>query len=1288
MSDGELQPGDCVAGRYVILEEIGRGGFGIVYRAVQEGVNRHVALKTVRRNAHAIQGFDFAEAFRKEALHMSRLRHPNTITLFDYGETDDGSLYLVTEFLEGETLYERLWRVKSVVAEDSINIAKQIAKSLGEAHSIGIIHGDLKPANIFLSEMYGELDWVKVLDFGIAKIIGEVDPAGLGTPEYMSPEQFSGQPLLAASDVYSLGVILYEMLVGKRPFNDKSTQKLAQRHLLEPLPPMPPEVEGSPLGFVVRRATAKEPDRRYEHGLKLFEALDELSRLQAGPTDQNAGQETAPTRNSSPGMLARQPYGAGSDSRRSSISRVLRGAAPVAEPPAMPGPRPSAQIRSHKFADTSDQLPVIGRAKECSWLMTAVKKSHSTGRGRIVILGAAAGVGKTRMGHWLVREAAHAGGTASGGGAYREGSPLQLEGLADALAECLGQRRERTLGHSPNEIEDEARKRLGRGLTGVERAVIGALFSQTLGKTAEDPGAIADFMIELGRRNPLVIHLDNLRWFDKQSLAVLKELASRISKGNAPVFVVCSLRREALPAISSLAEELLELRAMSDSVVTWPLGPLGAQAAMQFCRAAFDAESEQTQARLRGQPSARLLQSVTRRSYGNPLYIRLLLRHLLEEDLVVPDADGIGLRHDVDVSALIPPKIGGLLRLRKAQLTHRLENGKEVDHVMLRCAALGRTVPFELLAQMLQLEAQSGHELAAKAHADLGDHVRDIAREDILRLSESDELGVELSFCQPLMHQILDEDAAELPDAESLHRRAALAKYRFYSAKGQLDGHYHEIGTHYQYAGELTEAIRFLLEAARCRINEGRLAQAAYLLEKCRSIASAHTSLDGTRLRMLIALGYLRLRTGATADFEALQVLAMRLAAHLEERDDVLEIRLQAAMLAHRSAQLQEATEILEDVIDGFRRAWDGSPLPVSSRGQDYVAMLGKLERLHPGVGLGVSLLELSRVARHKSELDEANRLLDESASVFQEISCIWGVGTTLLEMATVLLDNGYAKPAQKFLQQAFFRFKSTEPPLGLLATKTRYAEVLTRTGDLVKAEGKLRRLLTALGASSPGPEIAKCQLALAANLARQGKTDEAHQRFVRSIEIARNVGDRIILLRGFLEYGRFLVADGHPTDGFHALQEGLRLSKKFHVTSAVGALQRLMGDLSHVQGRMDIAMDWYERSQASAESRGDMLGVVEAHASLARLSGDEGSPLHFSAAAVHLKAAREGSEELNFVVDDVMFAEEAMARACVRAGDRGRASSLLGSALNGWKQLAIDVQTERVAELRAGLGS
>lgn len=1284
MSDGELQPGDCVAGRYVILEEIGRGGFGIVYRAVQEGVNRHVALKTVRRNAHAIQGFDFAEAFRKEALHMSRLRHPNTITLFDYGETDDGSLYLVTEFLEGETLYERLWRVKSMTADDAVNIAKQIAKSLGEAHNIGIIHGDLKPANIFLSEMYGELDWVKVLDFGIAKIIGEVDPAGLGTPEYMSPEQFSGQPLLAASDVYSLGVILYEMLVGKRPFNDKSTQKLAQRHLLEPLPPMPPEIEGSPLGFVVRRSTAKEPDRRYEHGLKLFEALDELSRIQREPAEEPQHQ-TAPTRRSSPEQAAKQPYAVGPAKKNTAISRALRGQEVIAAAPVVSDRRPSAMIRSHQFADAKDELPVIGRAKECSWLVTAAHKVRETRKGRIVIMGASAGVGKTRMGRWLVREANLPAGTCSGAGSYREGSPLLLEGLADALAECMGHRRERTLGHSPAVIEEEARKRLGRGLSGSERQALSALFSQALGESNVDTQGIADLLVELSQRAPLTLHLDNLRWFDRESLDVLSKLAVALDRGNCPVLIVCSLRREALPAISSIAQTLLEMRRAHDCVVTWSLGPLGSSAATQFCHKAFEAESEHS--RLRGTPSVRLVQSVARRSYGNPLYIRLLLRHLIDEEMVVPDADGIGLRHDVDVSKIVPPKIGGLLRLRKAQLTHRLEHGKEVDHVLLRCATLGRTVHFGLLAAMLQLEAESGHDVAQSAHARLGDHIREIATEDVLTIAKLDDGTTQLTFCQPLMHQILDEDARELPDAENLHRRAALAKYRYYSARKELDGHYHEIGTHYQHAGELTEAIRFLLEAARCRISEGRLAQAAYLLEKCRTIASAHTSLDGTRLRMLIALGFLRLRTGATADFEAIQVLALRLAEHLEMAPEVLEIRLQAAMHAHRTAQLEDADEILNDVIDGFRREWDGSPLAPGLRGMDFVAMLGSLERVHPGVNLGIALLERSRVVRLGSDLDEANRLLDEAAGIFQEVGCIWGVGSCLLEMATVLLENGYARSAQKYLQQAFYRFKSTEPPLGLLATKTRYAEVLTQSGDLEKAEGKLRRLLTALSASSPGPEIGAGHLALAKNLARQGKSDEAHQRYVRGIEIARNVGDRLILLQGFLEYGRFLVADGHPADGFHALQEGLRLAKRHRITAAVGRLQRLMGDLSREQGRLDIAIDWFERSAAHAEASGDQLGAVEANASMARLSGDERSPLHVGAAGIHLENAREGLKVLRFVVDDVLLAEEAMAEASIRNGDTAGASGLLGSAFNGWKQLQLDEHAQRVAERRSSLG-
>ncbi|MEL6182805.1 MAG: serine/threonine-protein kinase, partial [Myxococcota bacterium] len=380
--DTLLKSGDRVLGDYVILEEIGRGGFGVVYRAVQEPIGRHVAIKTLRPNPHDIPGYDFAEAFRREARHTSRLKHPNTITVHAYGETDNGVLCLVTEFLEGETLYHRLWRRGPMSQETCIQITRQIAKSLAEAHENGIIHGDLKPANIFLCNLHGEQDFVKVLDFGITKLIGEVDPAGLGTPEYMSPEQFSGQPLLAASDVYSLGLLMYEMVVGQRPFLDEDTQKLARRHILEPLPPMPREIEQSPLGYAIRTACAKEPAERFENGGVMVEVLTHMS---------NGGNVF----NASSGLMRAIP----DMPPQPAVSESPSAAAVEPTAPSEPSPEPEAQMSVGLSAPEPARstlyrnlLVMVGRHDDRARLVNDVEQVIEKGISQWILLGGAAGM--------------------------------------------------------------------------------------------------------------------------------------------------------------------------------------------------------------------------------------------------------------------------------------------------------------------------------------------------------------------------------------------------------------------------------------------------------------------------------------------------------------------------------------------------------------------------------------------------------------------------------------------------------------------------------------------------------------------------------------------------------------------------------------------------------------------------------------------------------------------------------------------------------------------------------
>ncbi|HEX2678492.1 MAG TPA: serine/threonine-protein kinase [Polyangiales bacterium] len=278
--------GSTLAGRYRIEARVGAGAMGAVYRASQAGLGRAVALKVLKRDM--AWGGDTVQRFRREAKAMSALNHPNTVRVFDFGATDDGLLFLAMEMLDGEPATEHLARTGAIGMADAVIFAQGVLRSIGEAHSKGIVHRDLKPDNIFLTKVEGHTrPMVKVLDFGIAKAIeGErkidqfetLDGTVFGTPRYMSPEQAAGKPLDPRSDLYSVGILLYEFLTGHPPFEDADAVVVMAKHIREtPLPlrrSAPPDrVIPESLEAVVSRALEKDPAMRWQSAEEFDAAL-------------------------------------------------------------------------------------------------------------------------------------------------------------------------------------------------------------------------------------------------------------------------------------------------------------------------------------------------------------------------------------------------------------------------------------------------------------------------------------------------------------------------------------------------------------------------------------------------------------------------------------------------------------------------------------------------------------------------------------------------------------------------------------------------------------------------------------------------------------------------------------------------------------------------------------------------------------------------------------------------------------------------------------------------------
>jgi len=284
--------GRVLAGRFKILSRLGAGSMGTVYRAIQGPIGRPVAIKILRGDRAVDEGS--RARFLREARANSALASPNTVTVFDFGQSESGDFYLAMELLEGESLGERIRRVGRLSEGVALDTVRQALHSLAEAHAKGIIHRDLKPDNLFFARVHtnGKYDEVvKVLDFGIAKMMNGEGGHGMnavetqagtvfGTPRYMSPEQAQGKSLDVRSDLYSLGVILYHMMTGQPPFVDDDAIVVMARHIKTAPPAMrdvAPDVDFSEeVERAVMRVLSKEPAHRPQSAEAM---LDEMTRI-------------------------------------------------------------------------------------------------------------------------------------------------------------------------------------------------------------------------------------------------------------------------------------------------------------------------------------------------------------------------------------------------------------------------------------------------------------------------------------------------------------------------------------------------------------------------------------------------------------------------------------------------------------------------------------------------------------------------------------------------------------------------------------------------------------------------------------------------------------------------------------------------------------------------------------------------------------------------------------------------------------------------------------------------
>jgi serine/threonine-protein kinase len=428
---GKVQPssddpliGRTLPGGYVILDLVGIGGMGRVYRAEQTNLARTVAVKII--HPHLVGEENAAARFITEARAASRLNHPNSVAVIDFGKTPDGQLYLVMEFLRGRDLARIAYEEGPLALRRVVDVLRQVLAALSEAHHLEIIHRDLKPENVILEPLRTGGDFVKVVDFGLAKMRLEADRSitspGIvcGTPEYMSPEQGRGDPLDARSDLYAVGVILFQLLTGHLPFEAESPTQVVLMHLTAQ-PPDPRSVAPErkipePIVDVLLRSLAKAPADRYRDADDFSAALlGAMQKIEAaagdsaekpgaarkcgtcgalnGPSQKFCGDCGAPTVGNKEASFVRRPT-----ERPASESPGSAGVAPKEEPP----PLSARPVTRPPFP-----LPFLERGEDLEWL-EARRTDAGSGLVAARIIGDP-GIGKTRLLTEFLRASAEQG---------------------------------------------------------------------------------------------------------------------------------------------------------------------------------------------------------------------------------------------------------------------------------------------------------------------------------------------------------------------------------------------------------------------------------------------------------------------------------------------------------------------------------------------------------------------------------------------------------------------------------------------------------------------------------------------------------------------------------------------------------------------------------------------------------------------------------------------------------------------------------------------------------------
>ncbi len=1250
------EPGDLIAGRFRILQVIGTGGFGTVFRAVQENIGREVALKFLTPGV-AKDPIN-VERFRREAFHISQLRHPNTITLYDYGQTEDELAYMVMELLDGDALGDLIQTHGAISLERTAHIFIQVLKSLSEAHRHGLVHRDLKPENIFLCEMFGETDYVKVLDFGVAKMtLADDDEDGdaltragriFGTPLYMAPEQACAEPITPATDVYALGLLLFEILTGQPPVTGRNRMDVIHKQIRDPVPVLTDELKGTVLGEIIQKACEKDPEHRFQDASQFLQAFHHaLAQMQVVPSPRGGDPSAASATQVAPpeareAQTLHPPIGSDADTDADADADEATIVMDNPEPPAgSPKPPPVQIQRSSPSPSTSDQpfgrqphsrphfdLPLIGRDGEFDKLRGLLRSSIQMGTGQMILVEGEGGIGKTHLVRAVIHAMADEKVTLSTAEFRRRSS--SMEALRDAIANLWD------LTHFDRQqvqaaIEEELRSLGGfsdadiRGLTDflrppqegqstIDSASAGVLYAR-----------LERLLIRLASSRALILVFEDLQYADSATLAFLEYLAVTVRTHKSPLTVLFTMRPEERGLNPDLDQHLRTISAnVGAGFERLRLRRLGGISLSQFLDAILPLES-------------RLKERVGWLSHGVPLHAIQIIRYLQNEDELQRRGDRWHLKSGNPRNIDLPPDLMDLMSLRIQQAIDKHSHRPYLRRVLRWLAVLGMKVPVDLLRLVLQ-EAED----LAEDH-DLDRDLQALSQEGLCKQTNHQNLLC-VEFENSLLRETLLDQIREQWSTRRLHAVAANKKIQFYHRQDieipvvEIADHWRQSGDTQRYRDALAEACRRSMARFDLRGARGRYRELLNLLDDLDQRGDlwteAHLELADLARRFgefgLAEDHYRRaVDSGEAQGTEKSRALRgfghlLRIQSRPDEASDMYRRALKW------SQDLDDLPGIAKALV-GLSQVHLTRSDPRKGRRvrQRLESMLDELKS--PAVH-GTVLLHLAEAARRQGKLNERYDYLVRAREALENSSDQHSLSDALIALGSALMQPSLDAPnrfdhAQTTLEQALELKRSLGERQGVAEALRYLGQLAMERENFDEAQAKLQRSLDIHKALGTPFNIAAAHNAMGILHLLTGDYADAETHFDTSAELFDRVGDRIAKSHALLNTGIASINQQEFHRAQSKLREARRLKESLGTSWALFDLRNNLAIVNMWFGEFDTAEHLLKETLEHVDEHGTAEDRATAHSLMGLL---QAFLSRLQMAALELGRARADAEELD----------------------------------------------------------